>query len=177
MIFFHRVWRTKDETHSTNEQWWHFNYHLPNPFPQQFQKHYIYPKLNASESGNITCIKHIKHRLILPQWLPIEMVWWEKLPSIFNNKISSRKKHYSKFTRWILHTKLVVGRSGWFPTSDFTKSFKWSLRVERHEWNAARIGGINIDKAESTLLKYFMSDNSCCAPRSIMYWILHNCSM
>lgn len=73
------------------------------------------------------------------------------MAKIFPFFFSKRKrKYYSKLTRRILHTRLAVGRSSWFPPSDFTKSFSWSLGVERHEWNVARTGGIGIDKAEIT---------------------------
>lgn len=80
-----------------------------------------------------------------------------------------RNIHESKFTRRILQTRFAVGISSWFPESVFKRSFSWFLGVERQLWNVARTGGIGIDRAESTLLRYSISTDSCCAPRSEMY--------
>lgn len=89
--------------------------------------------------------------------------WKDKTRSVMRNI------HESKVTRRILHIRFAVARSSWLPESDFKISFSWSLEVERQLWNVASTAGIGIDRAERTLLRYSMSTESCCAPRSDMY--------
>lgn len=104
-------------------------------------------------------------------------IWKESWWNGFDCLKLVRNIHQSKFTRRILQTRFAVGISSWFPESVFKRSFSWFLGVERQLWNVARTGGIGIDRAESTLLRYSISTDSCWAPRSEMYWIPRNCSM
>lgn len=80
--------------------------------------------------------------------------------------------------RRILQTRWAVGISSWLPASgDLMRSRSFSLGVERQVWYVKRNGGIGIERAERTLLRYSISAESCCAPRSVMWWIPLSCSM